>query len=247
MLHRNFKFIEEDTFEVGYNPQTEWAWLITTAFFLGEVGAGLFLVSLFLPGKLAFWAAFGGWLIVTAGKNPVHFIYLGKPWRFWRMIFRPQTSWVCRGFFATGLMVVFGFLHVAFMYMGISNALTTVVMWLAAFSAFVVMIYDGIVMTYSPSLPLWNNSLLPILRLSYATMGGVTLALLISMFPPLQGILVGHELHIWENLERWLIIANLIMLIVYIMTLGYSTDTAKESAKLIIKRNIPGCSGSVLL
>ena len=108
MLHRNFKFIEQDTFEVGYNPQKEWAWLITTAFFLGEVGAGLFLVSLFLPEKINFWSALAGWLIVAIGKNTAHFIYLGKPWRFWRMIFRPQTSWISRGFYATTLMCVLG-------------------------------------------------------------------------------------------------------------------------------------------
>jgi len=239
MLHRDFKFIEEDTFEVGYNPQREWAWLITTAFFMGEVGAGLFLVSLFLPGAVGFWSALAGWLIVSVGKNIPHFIYLGKPWRFWRMIFRPQTSWISRGFFATGAMMAFGFLHVLFLYAGISNTLTTVVMVLAGFSAFVVMIYDGIVMTYSPSLPLWNNSLLPILRLSYATMGGVTLALLISTFPQMAGVLTETQVHVLANLERWLIIANLIMIVVYILTLTYSIATAKESAYLIVKEKYP--------
>ena len=117
MLHRNFKFIEEDTFEVGYNPQKEWAWLITTAFFLGEVGAGLFLVSLFLPGKVGLISAVLGWLIVTVGKNTAHVLYLGKPLRFWRMIFRPQTSWITRGVYATGALMGFGFLHILFLYM----------------------------------------------------------------------------------------------------------------------------------
>nr|MBP7322145.1 polysulfide reductase NrfD [Deltaproteobacteria bacterium] len=235
MLHRNFKFIEQDTFEVGYNPQKEWAWLITTAFFLGEVGAGLFLVSLFLPEKINFWSALAGWLIVAVGKNTAHFIYLGKPWRFWRMIFRPQTSWISRGFYATTLMCVLGFFHVAFQYLGIQNTLTNVIMVLAGFSAFVVMIYDGIVMTYSPSLPLWNNSLLPILRLSYALMGGVTLTLFFAEFPALAGSLTEMQHGVLVNLERWLIIANLIMIVVYIMTMTYSIATAKESVYLIVK------------
>jgi len=239
MLHRNFKFIEDDSFEVGYNPQKEWAWLITTAFFLGEVGAGLFLLSLFLPGKLGLWSAIVGWLIVTIGKNTAHFLYLGKPLRFWRMIFRPQTSWLSRGVFATGAMIAFGFLHIVFLYKGINTPLSLAVMWLAGFAAFVVMIYDGIVMTYSPSLPLWNNSLLPILRVSYALMGGVTLALLLSTFPELANILPESQQHILENLERWLIIANLLMIIIYLLTLTYSTDTAKESVHLIIKGKYP--------
>ncbi|HPD60486.1 MAG TPA: polysulfide reductase NrfD [Thermodesulfobacteriota bacterium] len=240
MLHRNFKFIEEDTFEVGYNPQKEWAWLITTAFFLGEVGAGLFLVSLFLTGKISLWSSIVGWLIVTAGKNTAHFIYLGKPWRFWRMVFRPQTSWISRGFFATGALMVFGFFHIVFASQEIVNPLSSVVMWLAGFSAFVVMIYDGIVMTYSPSLPLWNNSLLPILRLSYALMGGVTLSLLISALPQLAAApLLATEAHVLEGLERWLIIVNLVMIVVYILTLTYSVATAKESAYLIVREKYP--------
>lgn len=241
MLHRNFKFIEEDTFEVGYRPQKEWAWLITTAFFLGEVGAGLFLVSLFLSGKVSLWSAILGWLIVTVGKNTAHFLYLGKPWRFWRMVFRPQTSWISRGFFATGAMIIFGFFHIIFQLKeGIAPVSASIaVMWIAGISAFVVMIYDGIVMTYSPSLSLWNNSLLPILRLSYALMGGVTLSIFISGIPPLAGLLSASQAHILENLERWLIVANLVMIIVYIMTMTYSVAAAKESVYLIIKEKYP--------
>jgi formate-dependent nitrite reductase membrane component NrfD len=244
MLHRNFKFLEEDTFEVGYNPQKEWAWLITAAFFLGEVGAGLFLVSLFLPGKVSLWSAILGWLIVAVGKNFTHFIYLGKPWRFWRMVFRPQTSWISRGFYATvalcGLGLVYIILKWLQIYAGASpTILSNLIMYVSGFCAFVVMIYDGIVMTYSPSLPLWNSSLLPILRLSYATMGGVTLSLLIAAIPSIAPTLSEVQREMLANLERWLIIANLIMIIVYILTLTYSVATAKESAYLIVKEKYP--------
>ena len=244
MLHRNFKFLEEDTFEVGYNPQKEWAWLITAAFFLGEVGAGLFLVSLFLPGKVSLWSAILGWLIVAVGKNFTHFIYLGKPWRFWRMVFRPQTSWISRGFFATVALCGLGLIYIILkwlqIYAGASpTILSNLIMYLSGFCAFVVMIYDGIVMTYSPSLPLWNSSLLPILRLSYATMGGVTLSLLIAAIPGIAPTLSEVQREVLANLERWLIIANLVMIIVYILTLTYSVATAKESAYLIVKEKYP--------
>ncbi len=245
MLHRNFKFLEEDTFEVGYNPQKEWAWLITAAFFLGEVGAGLFLVSLFLPGKVSLWSAILGWLIVAVGKNFTHFIYLGKPWRFWRMVFRPQTSWISRGFFATvalcGLGLVYIILKWLEIYAGASpTILSNLIMYLSGFCAFVVMIYDGIVMTYSPSLPLWNSSLLPILRLSYATMGGVTFIPVNSgVYRVLRRHFPRFKEKCWQNLERWLIIANLIMIIVYLLTLTYSVATAKESAYLIVKEKYP--------
>jgi formate-dependent nitrite reductase membrane component NrfD len=135
--------------------------------------------------------------------------------------------------------MAFGFLHIVLQWQESITTLSMLIMWLAGISAFWVMIYDGIVMTYSPSLPLWNNSLLPILRLSYAVMGGVTLALLIAGTPQLATMITASELHGLGNLERWLIVVNLVMIIVYIMTLTYSIATAKESAYLMVKEKYP--------
>ena len=33
---------------LGFRVQTEWRWLIATAFFLGKIGGGLFMVSVCL-------------------------------------------------------------------------------------------------------------------------------------------------------------------------------------------------------
>jgi formate-dependent nitrite reductase membrane component NrfD len=70
-------------------------------------------------------------------------------------------------------------------------------------------------------------------------MGGVTLALLISATSSLAGLLPEVQREMLENLERWLIVANLVMIVVYIMTLTYSISTAKESAYLIVKDKYP--------
>jgi len=249
MLHKDVKYIEANTqtFEVGYNPQTEWKWLITLAFFCGELGAGLFLVSLFVPAggaKLAFFAGLLGWMIVAGPKNLFHFIYLGKPWRFWRGLSRPGSSWITRGFYATFALCGFGFLHLALFYDVAFNgaaptALGQFMMIVAGISAFVVMIYDGIVMTYSPSIPLWNNSLLPVLRTSYALMGGVTLTLFVSLFPQLAGQFTAEQLHIWSQVERGLVVANMLMIVIYVLTLTYQVTAAKESAFLMIRDKYP--------
>ncbi|MDX9746741.1 MAG: NrfD/PsrC family molybdoenzyme membrane anchor subunit [Syntrophales bacterium] len=249
MLHRNARYIEagDPTFEVGYNPQTEWKWLITLAFFCGELGAGIFLVSLFLPvtaSKLSFCVALLGWLIVAGPKNLFHFIYLGQRWRFWRGLARPGTSWITRGFYGTFALCGFGFLYLVMFYNVVFNGAVPTsadqaIMIIAGISAFVVMIYDGIVMTYSPSIPLWNNSLLPVLRTFYALMGGVTMVLLISMFPALSGQLSSVELHVWSQIERGLVVANLLMIVIYVLTLTYQVTAAKESAFLIIRDKYP--------
>jgi formate-dependent nitrite reductase membrane component NrfD len=101
------------------------------------------------------------------------------------------------------------------------------------------MIYDGIVMTYSPSIPLWNNSLIPVLRTSYALMGGVTLTLFVSMFPGLTEQFSAETLHLWSNIERALVVANMLMIVIYVMTLTYQVTAAKESASLIIRDKYP--------
>ena len=255
MLHKNVRYIEDATFEVSYNPQTEWKWLITIAFFCGELGAGLFLVSLFVtalsggsdPGvmaKLAFWAGLLGWLIVAGPKNLAHLVYLGQPWRFWRGLSRPGRSWITRGFYATFSLCGFGMIYL-WLYYDVAfggaslSPIGQFIMVIAGFAAFVVMIYDGIVLTYSPSIPLWNNSLIPVMRTSYAIMGGVTLTLLVSMIPGLGVGFADGDLHLWEMIERAFVIANMLMIAVYVMTLTYQVSAAKESAFLMIRDKYP--------
>jgi sulfite dehydrogenase (quinone) subunit SoeC len=65
--------------------QTEWVegrgFLLVLAFFLGGLGAGLYLLSMYLN---FFAGMVTGFLIVAVGKGGAHFMFLGKPWRFWR-------------------------------------------------------------------------------------------------------------------------------------------------------------------
>ena len=94
------------THEWMVNPmqQTEWiegkGLLIWLAEVFSSLGTGLYLVSLFVSN---WWGAFVGWLIVVGLKLPLHFIYLGNPWRFWRAMppFTKawRTSWIARGTF----------------------------------------------------------------------------------------------------------------------------------------------------
>ncbi len=85
-------------FVVGFRVQREWRWLILTAFFLGGLGGGLFMVSAFAgfaAGMLA------GLLVVIVGKGTAHLLFLGRPGRFWRAAMRvlahdPRRSYTAR-------------------------------------------------------------------------------------------------------------------------------------------------------
>ena len=94
--------------------QTEWVekrgFFLVLAFFLGGLGSGLYLISLYID----FYAGLvTGFLIVLVGKSAAHIIYLGRPWRFWRGFLQPGTSWISRGLFTVALFLVFAALQLA--------------------------------------------------------------------------------------------------------------------------------------
>jgi sulfite dehydrogenase (quinone) subunit SoeC len=168
--------LRPNQFLIGYQPQREWAWLIATAFFLGKVGAGLFLISYFSHFKLG---AVAGLLIVGVGKTTAHLLYLGRPLRFLRAVAGWRTSWISRGLIAMGVYLACGavyvapYLHISFVPRGVASAFGIVALVAAA----VVMVYDGFVLKASRGVPLWDSYLMPVLVLFYALLGGTTLTL----------------------------------------------------------------------
>ena len=77
---------------VKYTPQSEWierrGILLWLAFFFIELGAGMFFVASFFND---IWPMFIGWLICAILGGGFHLIFLGKPLRFWRIIF--SSGW----------------------------------------------------------------------------------------------------------------------------------------------------------
>ena len=179
MSATNVVVIGRNQFTMGYRPQGEWSWLITTAFFLGNVGAGLFLISYF---NSLYLGAGVGLLIVGVGKSTAHLLYLGRPARFLRVTVRWRTSWISRGLIAMGLFLVFGvvylarYLHASFVPHGVTVGFGVA----AAIVAVVVMVYDGFVLKASRGTPLWDTYLMPVLALFYALLGGTTLTLVVE-------------------------------------------------------------------
>lgn len=223
---------------VGYRPQGQWNWLIATAFLLGKLGAGLFLVALLVDfPSLAFHeVALVGLAIGVIGKGAAHMAYLGKPTRFWRALSHPQTSWLSRGFYFMGGFAVFGMLVLAPSVSWLSWLPLTaesvpwyIVLALAAASAFMMMIYDGFVMSASPSLALWNTPLLPLMALSYALLGGVTLTIVFGNF------LVDAEIApSLETLELALFGINLIILACYTSVMFTSTPRSRRAVEVLV-------------
>ena len=222
--------IANHRFAFGYYRQTFWNWLIGTAFFLGGLGGGLFLVSLatsHTPGMVV------GYLVVVVGKNTAHMIFLGRPERFWRAAMRPDRSWIARGIWAMGFFAASGFLVLLPCVAGpvwqlpnwMSNAATAV----AVVSALIIMFYDGFVMNSSLGVAFWRTGLLPILLLMYATLGGTTLSLTVRA---LQGEIASPTL---RELEDGLLLVNFILLVAYLARMSYSFPAARETLRLWLR------------
>lgn len=224
--------IAQHRFEFGFYRQVWWNWLIGSAFFFGEIGAGLFLISLvtgYWPGILI------GFLIVMVGKNMAHLKYLGRPARFWRAAMRPDRSWIARGIWATGLMGITGFIillpHFAGTQWEVGGLAGRLVWTLAALSSLFIMFYDGFVMSFSPAIPFWHSRMLPVLCLTYAALGGTTLSLIIR---ELQGE-TNHHASVLMMGEYALIVLNFLLLLFYMRRMSHWTPAARETANLLLK------------
>lgn len=219
-------------FNMELRSQEEWSWLLAIDLFLGGLGGGLFLLSQIFdfPPSIAL-LSLG--LVVLGGL--VLSIELGHPSRAWRAIARPLSSWISRGVIFVVLFLISGFLYVAPAFDAFSwlpwtpHTLTGKTFWvIAGVSAFLVTLYPGLVLSSSPSIPFWNSPILPVLFLFHSLMGATGIVLLISPFSSFD-----RGLEKISSLAVLLIIATIIMIAIYLLTLKRSGLAASEAVSLL--------------
>jgi formate-dependent nitrite reductase membrane component NrfD len=219
-------------FAYGYYRQAWWNWLIGTAFFCGGLGAGLFLISLGIGQRLGMII---GYLVVVVGKNGAHLLYLGRPERFWRAAMRPDRSWIARGILASGLFALSGGILLLPMILGsgwqVTGGIATATKVIAIISGLFIMFYDGFVMNHSAAIPFWNTQLLPLLILMYATLGGTTLTITLAT---LEGY-GGRDTGWLEKAEPYLLLANFVLLCLYLLRMSRWTPAAQETVRMWVK------------
>lgn len=211
---------------VEYTPQTEWIDQKGIFVWLAEVftglGSGLYLVSLYfnsLEGMLI------SLMIVVVLKCGFHFAHLSRPLRFWRMILKPKTSWLARGFIFLILFIVFGAIQLALSYWEPGTAWEVAFKILAGVMAVLVATYTGFVMNYINGIPFWNSGLLPLLFLSFSILSGLAGAIAIGLF--------GGNVNIGTAVSgiRWLLVVNAFFITIYLWSATYMGPTGKRSVK----------------
>jgi formate-dependent nitrite reductase membrane component NrfD len=172
-----------DSFALGYRFQRYWNASMASAFFFGELGAGLFIVSMFygvVPGMI------GGLVATGILKAYFHLAHMGVPGNSWRAMMRPDRAWISRGIIAIAVFVVFGVAHVLLEVGGIfgvelavGGALPQAIKTIAVLAALGVLLYHGFLISHSSAISLWSTGLMPVVSIVYALLGGaaVTAAL----------------------------------------------------------------------
>lgn len=212
---------------VSYTPQRQWIekggiklWL---AFFFIELGAGMFLVASLFDSLVSMSI---GWLFCAVLGGGFHLLYLGKPLRFWRMVFSSgwRTSWISRGLVFVVFFLVLSLVHII---LAQSAARSIPLLTGADVFAFLTIIYGGFAMNYVNGIPLWNTALLPILYVVSGLWGGAEVTLAVAS-------MTGTALNL---LHEWILIllTGFIFLIpVYLMSVRYTSQTGQVSVRHMV-------------
>ncbi len=220
-----------EEFQLGYRHQDVWGWKIALAFFFGEVGAGLFFISAFF-GFLK--GMFIGWLMVSVCKPTALFLHLGVPIRFWRAIMGLKNSWISKGLFASVLFTGFGAIHMLNLYRPfLGEGLSELVLWISIIACFWVIIYLGFVLSYSPSIALWNSGLMPVISLTYGLLGGITMTLLFGHNSFLLDM--PEVLRMLKYLEFGLVLFCGVILVSFLHGAAYMSNAGRRSVILLLK------------
>lgn len=216
---------------VKHTPQKEWIegkglflWL---AFFFTEMGAGIYLVSIFLnfrPGWLI------GWLMSLVLGGTIHLGFLGNPRRAWRILSRPNTSELSRGLWVMFLFAAIGFFQVvpvvfSFLPWNGGHVIFKVIMGTLC----ILLISHGfLTMNVVRALSIWNSPMMvPLSLASGIWVGAQTVAFLVFHT---HGDVVAAEM--WA---RWSIIGFTSIFFMFLSGLLHSSKNTQLTLRNILR------------
>lgn len=231
-------------------PQSVWGSSHSTWFFGMGVGGALFINRALFGIELG--RVFGMILadllsIVLIGIAGLILIAdLGKPFRVLRALMNPRTSWI-----SVGAICDFIFLFLAGLWLipelevrgehpfaGLpwtgNSPLGIGFQVAAGVAAFIVIIYPGLVLAYSPSIPFWNTTLIPLQFLTFAFISALGLALVFAYWVPVSTAL----LMTWASSEVILLAVALLLFLAHLLNGAYSHTSARVSVNRLVKGDL---------
>lgn len=225
-----------------YRPQREWidgrGLLIVIAHFFSGIGAGAWLWSTLYDFAVGRWLAFG---CVVGLSGIAHLAFLGRWDRFWRMLRRPQSSWISRGIWAIGVFAIAAVVGQVPALADTPAAMLAVFVSLLA--ACVILAYEGFVYAASKAIPFWRTRLLPALYIAYGLRGGAALLLIAASF----GV-AGFDVATVEAVKLWVVVSTAVLILLYLVSGSRSGGAARESvSQLVAGRISPAFYGGTIV
>ena len=226
---------------MNVEKQETFGWLVAIDLFLTGAGAGVFLVSFvmdiinqYVP--LARLGAVVGPILVLIGAVLL-FADLRNRMRFYRLINNP-SSWMARGTWGIAAFIIFGLGYSVPVLLNpqfVTTAPFFIFRLVAVISAFLVILYTGLLFGAARRIPLWNTPILTLLSFFSSLYTGMALFLMIASFH--TGAL--------DETFRAAVIAELILILLQIIVLGtflglahYAGNIAAQSVRLLIKSKL---------
>ncbi|MEE4354655.1 MAG: hypothetical protein V2J25_17500 [Desulfatiglans sp.] len=215
---------------VKNTPQTEWIngkgvflWL---AFFVMEIGAGIYFVSLFVnfpKGQLT------GWLLALALGGCFHMVFLGKKSRGWRILFRPVSSELSRGMWIMLLFALVGFFQLLpALFSGITWTGGSRILNVAMGILCILMMTHGFAtMGVVRAVAIWNSSMMIPLSLASAVWVGSQAVVVMS-----YGF--GIDITAAQLWAQWSIFCFAGVLAMFLWGALHSSETSKASIKMVL-------------
>jgi formate-dependent nitrite reductase membrane component NrfD len=178
---------------IDYTPQKEWVEkrgiLTPIAFYSGSLGAGLYILSLY---HNIFVGMIMAWLIVAIAKSFFHLADLYHPFRAFRMLARPQSSWISRGLLITFVFLVTGFLTTVLTDPSATNLAVSLLKIVSLIAAVGLSIYPGLVLRTAKGIRVWSSAWIPIIFLISGLYGGIGVIGLLNFFEVKSAMNVSH-------------------------------------------------------
>ncbi|MFQ5912170.1 MAG: NrfD/PsrC family molybdoenzyme membrane anchor subunit [Nitrospinota bacterium] len=231
-------------------PQTVWGLNHATWFYAMGVGGALYLLRVAFGVEVG--TVFGlslahllGQLFIGVG-GLILIVDLGKPFRFWRALMNPKTSWISVGAIGDFVFLLVDGLYILpdlevggarpLAWMPWANVLWVGVMMqvIAGAAAFLVIVYPGLVLATCPGIPLWKTMLIPLQYLVYAAASALGVVLLLAsaggVFLPVAPV--------WTLVEGGLLACCLLLVGAHLMEAWNGGETARLSVKRLFRGQI---------
>lgn len=231
-------------------PQTVWGVSHASWFFAMGVGGALFINRLVFGielGRVYGMIAADLLSMIVIGIGGVILIAdLGKPERVLRALMNPRTSWISIGAICDFIFLILAGLWVIcdFEWGGArpfgdlpwagNSTLGAAFQIVAAVAAFIVIIYPGLVLAYSPSIPFWNTTLIPLQFLAVAFASALGVVPLSALVSPVSSEFLAD----CANLELIVLGSALLLFIAHVLQGTYGHMAARISVNRLIKEDL---------